>query len=254
VPRNRGADPPAGDQIPGRSGDPGSAPGERVLAGQIDVGVTCFMRGQQPQKLLSGVPVGGPGRSGALVPDDHPLARRGSVHVSELAGSPMGFLARESNPDFFDAMMAALAADGFTPLLRPQPAGPFSQNIIQSNMIAQRPDGGWSLAADFLTRHPPAGVAGLPFEGLPHVRTQMWAIWRATLGKTVQEHLREVYRKIAPGFDLDRESDPGSIGELVRESDHAGCATGRAERATPAAMPEVADRSVRPNARSPIGR
>jgi DNA-binding transcriptional LysR family regulator len=181
---------------------------QAVLDGQIDVGVAYFMRGQKPPKLLSGVPVGGPGRCGALVPDDHPLAQRGSVHVSELAEFPMGFVAREFNPDFFDAMMTALAADGFTPVLRPQPAGPFSQNVIQSNTIAQRLDGGWSLAADFLTRHPPAGVAGLPLEGLPNVRTQMWAIWRATLGQTVQQHLREVYRKVAPGFDLDRESDP----------------------------------------------
>ena len=180
---------------------------QAVLDGDIDVGIAYFMAGQDPPRQLSGTPIGSPGRARGLVSAGHPLAHRERVHVRELAGLPMGFLARESNPEFFDAMMAALAADGFHPVLRPQPVGPFSDNIIQSNVVAQRLDGGWTLAADFLARTPPAGVVGLKLDGLPNVRAQMWAIWRPTLGGAVQRELRRCFREAAPSFDLDRDGD-----------------------------------------------
>lgn len=172
-------------------------------AGDVEAGLAYFVVGQPLPSGLGGIEIGGPGAAGAIVSLDHPLAGKGRVHIDELAAEPMAFLPREANPEFFDAMMAALAADGFRPKLRILSADQ-QANILQSSVLQMQVNGGWTLAADFLARNPPPGTAGLAVDGLPSARAQLWAIWRRTLDREAQRQMRLAFRSVAGRFDLDR--------------------------------------------------
>ncbi len=54
-------------------------------------------------------------RNGVLLPADHPLARRGTVRLRELAGTPFVLFPRSHNPGFYDRVLAAFARAGVTP-------------------------------------------------------------------------------------------------------------------------------------------
>ncbi len=56
----------------------------------------------------------------------------------------MGFLPREANPEFFDAMMAVLAEYGFQPRLR-RLAAEEAAHILQSNCVRMQLDRGWTF-------------------------------------------------------------------------------------------------------------
>lgn len=171
--------------------------------GDIDAGIAYFLTGQDPPSWLDGVRLGVPGEAGALVSADHPLAGREKADIDELAGQPMGFLPREANPEFFDAMMATLAEHGFRPALRHLPREE-AAHILQSNCIRMQLDRGWTLAADFLTRNPPTGSVGLPVRGIAGVSAQLWVVWRRTIDREAAYQLRRAFATVVPRFDLDR--------------------------------------------------
>ena len=50
-----------------------------------------------------------------VVPEDHPLAERATVDVSELAGEPFIFFPREGQPRLYDEWMRVFAQAGFVP-------------------------------------------------------------------------------------------------------------------------------------------
>lgn len=53
--------------------------------------------------------------NGVLLPSDHPLARRSSLHLSNLADTPFVLFPRTYNPGFYDRILAAFAAAKVTP-------------------------------------------------------------------------------------------------------------------------------------------
>ena len=187
MPRSRGTDPPAGEQIPEQSDDPGFAPGGRggvtigkIARSEMDLaGLRAFL---------------------SLARVLHFGATAAELGISQPALSQqISRLERRLGVQLFrrDSRNVALTEAGV--VLANQAGGllAHAERVISSTVAAHRGQR-TVLVVGFL------GQAAGEATG----QTQMWAIWRATLGQTVQQHLREVYRKVAPGFDLDRESDP----------------------------------------------
>jgi DNA-binding transcriptional LysR family regulator len=53
-----------------------------------------------------------------VLPCDHKLARKRQLFLSDLAGEPVAWFARELHPDFFEHTLARMSSFGYTPLLR----------------------------------------------------------------------------------------------------------------------------------------
>lgn len=53
--------------------------------------------------------------NGVLLPSDHPLARRSTLHLSELAETPFVLFPRTYNPGFYDRILASFATARVTP-------------------------------------------------------------------------------------------------------------------------------------------
>jgi DNA-binding transcriptional LysR family regulator len=109
----------------------------------------------------------------ALLPEDHELARAGSISPLALATLPLPMLwmAPESNPDMTHALMEGLASLGITPRLQTVNAGPYS---ISLQVASGR---GWSIAAESARERPPAHTAAVPIAGLDVEAWQVIA-WR----------------------------------------------------------------------------
>lgn len=56
-------------------------------------------------------------RNGVLLPAAHPLARRRSLQLHELATTPFVLFPRTHNPGFYDRVLASFTAAGVTPLI-----------------------------------------------------------------------------------------------------------------------------------------
>jgi len=54
-------------------------------------------------------------KNGVLLPADHALAKRASVHLRDLEGTPLVLFPRALNPGFYDKILAACSRAGFTP-------------------------------------------------------------------------------------------------------------------------------------------
>jgi DNA-binding transcriptional LysR family regulator len=54
-------------------------------------------------------------RNGVLLPADHPLGRKKSIRLKDLAGTPFVLFPRANNPGFYDRVLAAFASSGVAP-------------------------------------------------------------------------------------------------------------------------------------------
>jgi DNA-binding transcriptional LysR family regulator len=54
-------------------------------------------------------------RNGLLLPSDHPLAKKESLKLSQLADTPFVLFPRSHNPSFYDRVLSACAKAGLTP-------------------------------------------------------------------------------------------------------------------------------------------
>jgi DNA-binding transcriptional LysR family regulator len=54
-------------------------------------------------------------KNGVLLPADHSLAKRASIHLRDLEGTPLVLFPRALNPGFYDKILAACSRAGFTP-------------------------------------------------------------------------------------------------------------------------------------------
>lgn len=54
-------------------------------------------------------------RNGVLLPADHPLARRSSLRLRDLASTPFVLFPRQHNPAFYDRVLGAFARAGIAP-------------------------------------------------------------------------------------------------------------------------------------------
>lgn len=56
-------------------------------------------------------------RNGILLPAEHPLARRRTLRLGDLAATPFVLFPRENNPGFYDRILTAFRDAGVTPLI-----------------------------------------------------------------------------------------------------------------------------------------
>jgi DNA-binding transcriptional LysR family regulator len=84
---------------------------ERLAAGQLDA---AFVRGQVDADGVELVEVWRD-RLVAVVPAEHPLARRVSAPIAELAELPLRIVAQRANPALVELVLGACAAAGRTP-------------------------------------------------------------------------------------------------------------------------------------------
>jgi DNA-binding transcriptional LysR family regulator len=54
-------------------------------------------------------------KNGVLLPADHPLRGKKSIHLKELAETPFVLFPRANNPGFYDRVLAAFATSGIAP-------------------------------------------------------------------------------------------------------------------------------------------
>jgi DNA-binding transcriptional LysR family regulator len=84
---------------------------ELLRLGQLDVGLV------RPPILAAGVEleIAGVEPLRAVLPDDHPLAGRGSIALRELAGEPFVLFPRPIGPGLYDQIVGLCRAAGFSP-------------------------------------------------------------------------------------------------------------------------------------------
>jgi DNA-binding transcriptional LysR family regulator len=104
------------------------------------------------------------------MPEDHPVAARGSVALADLAGEDLVLITRAQEPELYDSYVAACAAAGFHPRI----AHEVDRTHVAVGLVA----GGLGMcfvpSAARLTAHP--GVAYRPLTD-PSPRITFGAIW-----------------------------------------------------------------------------
>ncbi len=82
-----------------------------LLAGDIDCG---FFHPDAPTPALETRTLLRE-KNGVLLPKDHPLARRATLKLADLAATPFVLFPRQHNPGFYDRILAAFATARITP-------------------------------------------------------------------------------------------------------------------------------------------
>jgi DNA-binding transcriptional LysR family regulator len=97
---------------------------------------------------------------GALLPIGHPLSKRSSIRFSDLADIPFVFFRREFHPAFHDYVMEIFREHGYRPIV-----GPMQEGLgTMWSLVAEGE--GWCFASGAERKDPPAGLVGVPIEGL----------------------------------------------------------------------------------------
>jgi DNA-binding transcriptional LysR family regulator len=96
----------------------------------------------------------------ALVSEDHPLAARASIDISELSQIPFLFFRREFHPAFHDYLMEAFRNKGFRPLEGAMQEG------LQTMWALTAAGEGWSLGFGRQRNNPPRGLVAVPIRDL----------------------------------------------------------------------------------------
>jgi len=107
----------------------------------------------------------------AALPDFHPLAAGDEVALGALAGEPFVLFARENNPPFYDDVLAACRAAGFSPrVVQLARSMPTIASLVAAGM-------GVALVPAAMDRLRLAGVAYRPLAGGP-VHRALALVWR----------------------------------------------------------------------------
>jgi DNA-binding transcriptional LysR family regulator len=96
----------------------------------------------------------------ALIAENHPLARRESIDISELSKIPFLFFRREFHPAFHDYLMEVFRGMKFRPLEGSMQEG--LQTMWSLTAVGE----GWSLGFGRQRADPPRGIVAVPIRGL----------------------------------------------------------------------------------------
>jgi len=91
----------------------------------------------------------------ALLAENHPLVRRESIDISELAEIPFLFFRREFHPAFHDYLMECFRSKGFRPIEGAMQEG------LQTMWALTAVGEGWSLGFSRQRENPPRGLAAV---------------------------------------------------------------------------------------------
>ena len=125
----------------------------------------------------------------ALFDAASPLADRESLKPQDLAELPFRFMDRETNPAFYDAVMAGLEAIGISPRLVGSYNGPRSMWRAAADL------GGWALGTRSLRARPFPGMVAIPVEGF-HIPSGLRLLWRRDEADPAVLAVRDAFRDL----------------------------------------------------------
>jgi DNA-binding transcriptional LysR family regulator len=132
---------------------------EALHVGEVDISLTYVFpvpkAGPAPGHFTT-VPLCDDRLSVALLSPDHPLADRPTLQVAELAATPFAWMRRDFYPEFYDVVLATLAAAGLTPRCEGEYEG------VTTMWSLVRQGAGWTLGWRSHLREAPPGLKAVP--------------------------------------------------------------------------------------------
>ncbi len=160
----------------------------------VDVGFGLAANPQDyPPGLVADALAAEPLRS-ALLPAKHPLARRRSLSLDDLADLPMLLSDRETIPSLHDTILEALRRQDVAPEVVRSP-GAFA-GLAQ--LVAS--GAGWAAVLDMVSASPPAGTAVRRVRGLEAV-LEFHVLRRDGADRTVVAFVEALHGQARPGTD-----------------------------------------------------
>jgi len=162
-----------------------------VASGDIDLGIGL---NQEPRATLHEEPLWREWIDRAVLPPRHPLAKRRSLRVPQLAVLPLLHSSRSISMDLFERVVKALEAAGFR---SPIVSVDGDLRAVHLEVAAGR---GWTLITRSRARTPPEGTTVVKVDGFDFT-LDVQLLWRRDerrpLVRTVVEALYKVVREYA---------------------------------------------------------
>ena len=130
-----------------------------LLRGDIDLGVAHAFAGTVRTPGLVGTRIVDDPLDTALLVQQHPLALEREIDAGRLADIPFLFMARSSQPDFHDRVMATLAALGLRPRVDATHDG------LQTVWALVAQGRGWTIGFHSHLTRAPLGTVAVPIRG-----------------------------------------------------------------------------------------
>lgn len=128
-----------------------------VRLGRIDLGIAHVSPAAAPyDEDAERTLVADDALDSALIAADHPLARKPSVRLSELADVPFLFMGREFDSALYDLVMNALAERDYRPHIDATFSG------LETRWTVAAEGRGWTLGAHSQRSRPPRGLVAIP--------------------------------------------------------------------------------------------
>jgi DNA-binding transcriptional LysR family regulator len=132
----------------------------------------------------------------ALLAEDHPLAARASVTLSDLASEPLLLFERTVGPSVYDKILALWLAAGLKPLVVERQPPPYAQGAMM--LVASRQGYYLGIASQYTQSHRTSGVAVVPLDE-PDARVEIYVTWhRNDTSKQVREFIRSAQEVFPP--------------------------------------------------------
>lgn len=128
------------------------------------------------------------------LPEGHPLARRRSLRLAELASDDFVFFARAASPSYYEMVLSMCVSAGFMPAIRHEVRHWFSVASLVSQGL------GVSIVPACLSR---SGLAGTRFIAFEHqTRSVSQVIWPDTSRSPLQERAVALVARQFPPVEL----------------------------------------------------
>ncbi|MFL5605840.1 MAG: LysR family transcriptional regulator [Gemmatimonadaceae bacterium] len=162
--------------------------GTLIESGQLDVGLGHGLAGAgsaEPSVIAEQI-IDDP-LDTALLARDHVLASRPSLEPRELSDVPFLFIERDSREELHDLVMSRLREQGLEPLVEAGYDGLHTAWGLTADGV------GWTIGTHSQRRQPPAGLVGIPLNGV-HIPLGVELRFRSGEGRSLVTHVLQVIR------------------------------------------------------------
>ena len=167
---------------------------EAVVDGRADLAVS--VEDALPPGLLS-QPLWGEALDCAIVPYEHPLARRTLVTLEDLAALPLVVPRQTLEPAALERLLDSLRAAGLRSPLRAL------DGDLRASHLAVAAGRGWALLARSRAAMPPEGTAALAIAGM-HTTMGVVALWRRNERRPAVQTVLRCLLEVARGYPESR--------------------------------------------------
>lgn len=120
------------------------------------------------------------------MPEDHPLAGRRTIRLTELRGDPFVLFSRKASPDYYTRIVDMCAAEGFYPQVRHEVRHWLSVVSLVSQGM------GVAVVPAALQRSAMAGAAFRPLAGST-VPSEVYCAWKALPDHPARDHFIAIF-------------------------------------------------------------